>query len=207
MTLPTVIHDSLPYIDAEINAEERASALSLISAELDDAAKSDIADPPAPPTENLSALALAEIQRVQEKRPLKAIELTRYESNEFPSAPSEAHPESWHSALQATYTSQVYLQNRQKNLEFLAEYGKNSWLLANARLEDTLRDLEQELTASKTELDVCVLQRKSHQEAVEGEIRSLEDTWKKGVGRLLETEVAAEKLRREILQRLRANAK
>jgi len=49
-----------------------------------------------------------------------------------------------------------------------------------------------------------VVARKSAQEGVAGEIVGLGETWRRGVGRVLETEVAAEGLRREILERRRA---
>ena len=50
----------------------------------------------------------------------------------------------------------------------------------------------------KREIDVVVVERKGMQENVEGEVKGLGETWRRGVGRCLETEVAAEGLRREI---------
>lgn len=48
--------------------------------------------------------------------------------------------------------------------------------------------------------------RRAQQDSVHGEIKTLEETWKKGVGRVLETEVAAEGLKQQILDRRRAGA-
>jgi pre-mRNA-splicing factor SPF27 len=48
--------------------------------------------------------------------------------------------------------------------------------------------------------------RRSQQQSVQGEIQTLEGTWKKGVGRVLETEVAAEGLKQQILEKRRAGA-
>lgn len=73
-------------------------------------------------------------------------------------------------------------------------------------MEDILRDLERELAQRKTEIDVCVVERKNAQESAGGEIKGLEEGWKKGVGRVLETEVAAEGIRRQILERRRMGA-
>jgi len=70
-----------------------------------------------------------------------------------------------------------------------------------------LRDLEKELEAVKTDIDGVVIERKNAQEAVGAEIKGLEEGWKRGVGRVLETEVAAEQLRREILERRREGAR
>ena len=69
-----------------------------------------------------------------------------------------------------------------------------------------MRSLERELEERKKEIDLLVIERKTAQEAVGGEMRGLEEAWKRGVGRVLETEVAAEGLRREILERRRAGA-
>ena len=43
-------------------------------------------------------------------------------------------------------------------------------------------------------------ERKGAQEAVKGEMERLEKRWREGVGMVLQTEVAAEEVRREILR-------
>ena len=73
-------------------------------------------------------------------------------------------------------------------------------------MEDILKGLEREVAAKKDEIDVVVIGRKNAQEAAEAEIKGLEEGWKKGIGRVLETEVAAEGIRREILDKRRAGA-
>ena len=50
------------------------------------------------------------------------------------------------------------------------------------------------------------IRRQRVQNDAGGEIRGLDDTWRRGVGRVLETEVAAEGLRREVLEVQRAQA-
>lgn len=70
-----------------------------------------------------------------------------------------------------------------------------------------MRDLERELAERNAEIDRVVIERKNAQEAVRGEVKGLEEGWKKGVGRVLETEVAADGLRLEILQRRREAAR
>lgn len=52
-------------------------------------------------------------------------------------------------------------------------------------------------------MDRLALERRRVQEGVAGEMRGLEVAWKKGVGSVLETEVAIEGLRNEIKERLR----
>lgn len=88
----------------------------------------------------------------------------------------------------------------------LDQFGKNSWLIGNSQLEDILRGLERELAERKAEIDEVVIARKGAQEGVGPEVKGLEEGWKRGVGRVLETEVACEQLRREILERRRQGA-
>ena len=69
-----------------------------------------------------------------------------------------------------------------------------------------MRGLERELAQTKEQIDLVVVERKNAQEAVGAEIQGLEVGWKRGVGRVLETEVAAEGVRRAILEARRAGA-
>jgi pre-mRNA-splicing factor SPF27 len=213
MALTTAVHDSLPYIDKVPTASERAAAQALIDGEI-------------LPTDHLSHLSLAQISphhlsplikaehlRLQNKQPLNSIDLTRYEAIDPPSTDpdfDEKHPETlqrWRAALARAYTSHSYLTARQKNLALLEEFGRNAWLIGNSQLEGVLRELERELNERKTEIDQLALERRSAQEAVGGEINVLEDAWKRGVGAVLKTEVAAEGLRRDLLERRRMGAR
>jgi pre-mRNA-splicing factor SPF27 len=213
MSLTNAIHDSLPYIDTEPTPSERASALALIASELGTQPTDDHPSLPPLPPQHFSPLLESELLRISNKEPLKAIDLTRYEAVEPPSTSPDSDERSpstllaWREALQKAYTSQSYLVGRTTNLALLEKYGKNAWLMGNAQLEDLLRSLERELAERKTEIDGVVLERKGAQEAVGGEVKGLEETWKRGVGRVLETEVAAEGVRKEILERRREGAR
>lgn len=99
--------------------------------------------------------------------------------------------------------SDAYLASRRQNLELLDKYGKNSWLIGNHELEGELRRLEQELADTKREVDLVNLERQRRQADVKGEMELLEENWRKGVGRVLETEVAVEEVKREIREELR----
>lgn len=210
MPLITDAHESLPYIDNEPTASEREAALALIAAEQSPEASEGgaaLQHPLLPPLpeQHFSPLIEAEFQRIESKQPLKAIDLTRYEAQDPPpTSPDsdEKHPESlarWRETLSRAYTSHAYLTGRQTNLALLEQFGKNAWLIGNSQLEDILRGLEKELAERKEEIDRVVLERKTRQEEVGGEIKLLEESWKKGVGKVLETEIAAETVRREIL--------
>ncbi|RDW61085.1 hypothetical protein BP6252_12468 [Coleophoma cylindrospora] len=213
MTLITEIHESLPYIDNEPTASERAAAEALIAAEVtQDASTHMHASLDVPVESRLSPLMEQEFARIEAKKPLQAIDLSRYEALEPPATSphsDEKHPETlaiWREALSKAYTSHTYLTGRQTNLALLEQFGKNSWLVGNSQLEDVLKGLERELAEKKQAIDVVVVERKNRQENAGGEIKLLEENWKRGVGKVLETEVAAENLRKEILDRRRAAA-
>lgn len=208
MPLTNAIHDSLPYIDNEPTAAERTAALALITRELDPQAEPlHPSIPPLAPS-NLPPLMLQEMERLESdpKSKLKGIDTSRYEAVEPPSDKNPNSEALWKSALQQAYTSQTYLSSRSTSLALLESYGKNAWLISNSQLEAILSSLERDLAERKTEIDGIVIERKTAQESVGGEIKGLEEAWKRGVGRVLETEVAAENVRLEILERRRAGA-
>ncbi|KAG0652114.1 hypothetical protein D0Z07_1144 [Hyphodiscus hymeniophilus] len=212
MALTTVVHDSLPYIDAEPSTSERAAAQSLIDSEpqLQDSKTHPHLSPL--PQQRFSPLMEAEHLRIQNKQPLLGIDLTRYEAIESPSTTphsNQNHPETltkWRAALAQAYTSHSYLTGRQQNLALLEEFGKNAWLMGNSQAEDLLKSLERELIERRTEIDLLAVDRRNAQDVVGGEVKGLEEAWKRGVGRVLETEVAAEEIRREVLERRRGGA-
>jgi pre-mRNA-splicing factor SPF27 len=212
-TMPVIfeVHESLPYIDLEPTAVERASALALINAELPASTSSH---PSLPPLVNshFSAIMEQEITRVESKQPLQAIDLSRYEALELPPTTPNSDEKSLDTlalrqeALSKAYTSHTYLTGRRTNLALLEQFGKNAWLIGNSQLEDVLRSLERGLVDRKQEIDMVVVERKNRQEGVSGEIEMLEENWKRGVGKVLEIEVAAEGVRREVLEKRRGGA-
>lgn len=142
---------------------------------------------------------------------LSGIDMKRYEDLD---APENTNPtsdedkpellEQWNKALKQAYTSSEYVQGRMTQLGLLEKYGKNAWLVGNSQLEDILKRIEAELADVRKQQEEVESIRRSQQESVQGEIQTLEETWKKGVGRVLETEVAAEKLKQQILEKRRA---
>lgn len=70
--------------------------------------------------------------------------------------------------------------------------------MGNWQLEAELRALEREVAAARRSIDLVTLRRQKLQRENGGEITGLDEAWRKGVGRVLEAEVAAEGLRREV---------
>jgi pre-mRNA-splicing factor SPF27 len=132
------------------------------------------------------------------------IDLSRYEAPEAPT--NKGDIEAWKEALRNAYRSSTYLSGRIANLSLLDEFGKNAWLIGNSQLEDILRTLETELEELKVATDNVNKSRKAAQDGSRGELTSLEETWKRGIGRILEVEVAVEKVRQEVLEKTRQQA-
>lgn len=144
---------------------------------------------------------------------MSGIDLKRYEDLDAPEntnpTSDEDRPElleRWNKALKQAHTSDEYVQGRLTQLGLLEKFGKNSWLVGNSQLEDVLKRIEGELADVRKQQEEEETLRRSQQDNVHGEIKTLEETWKKGVGRVLETEVAAEGLKQQILQQRRAGA-
>ncbi|TKA61701.1 hypothetical protein B0A49_10494 [Cryomyces minteri] len=202
-------HDSLPYIDADLSPSSRAAISALVAAELS-ASSSDTTTLhpliPQQPQSSFSPVIEQELQRLaqgQPRDPSSGIDLSRYEA---PSAPSSSSASDWKSALQTAYAASSYLSSRQQNLSLLETFGKNAWLVHNAQLSDELAALERELAATQTRVQEIETQRREAQRAVAGELAVLEEGWRRGVGRAIEVSVAAEGVRRKVLERRRERA-
>ncbi|KAI0505935.1 Pre-mRNA-splicing factor SPF27 [Xylaria bambusicola] len=198
-SIRTTVHESLPYIDTDPTPSERSAAEALISAE------AELSSPRAPtsyPAPTFTPLFQAELSRISSQQPLNAIDLTRYEAQDAPS-PTCQTPSHLTPLISRAYTTHTYLQSRQTHLQLLDAYGKNAWLVGNWQTEADLAVLERELAAAKREIDVVNIQRRRLQDEVGEELKGLEEAWRKGVGRVLETEVATETLRHQVLAKQR----
>ncbi|OQE46055.1 hypothetical protein PENCOP_c001G08494 [Penicillium coprophilum] len=204
MPLINESHDSLPYIDAAPTASARAQAQQLINAELSPEHASTM-HPwiPEAPEPKFSQFMQQELSRKAQGAPLTGgIDLSRYEAPEAPTrTPDTETPDLVKSSrsLQQAYVSCSYLSERNKSLGLLEEYGKNAWLVSNSQLEEILGSLEKELAETKEASEEVNKQRKIAQEASQGELVSLEETWKRGPGAILNVELASEGLRRQNL--------
>ena len=195
--------DALPYIDAPPSSEALASANALIEAELLNEDRTTLHQSiPIQQDSKFSDLIEAEHARLAAEEPKEGgVDLSRYEALD---APAKGDVAAWKATLQQAYASAEYLRGREINLGLLETYGKNAWLIGNSQLEDILRSLEEEVEALKLEQEAVERARQAAQENVVGEMRSLDEGWRTGVGRMIETQAAAERLRQEILERKRS---
>lgn len=200
-----------PDVDSPLTESARQKAQQLITAELSpDHSTSLHPSIPAAPESHISALLQQEIDRKAAGAPLSGgIDLSRYEAPEAPTRASDTDApdlEEWRQTLQKAYTSSSHLSKRHENLTLLEEGGKNAWLIGNSQLEDILRGLEKELAETKEAAEEVNRQRKIAQESSQGELVSLQDTWKRGIGAVLDVELASEGLRMQILEHRRVAA-
>lgn len=194
--------DALPYVDAPVSAEALHAANALIQAEIDPAhANSAHPSIPALRQSKFSELVDAEHARIAAGQPKsQGLDLSRYELLD---PPAKGDVPAWNDTLQKAYASAEYLRGREVNLGLLETYGKNAWLIGNSQLEDELKAVEKELDMAKIEQEQLEESRRKAQGNAAAELQGLEEAWKTGVGRMIETQAAAERLRLEILQRKR----
>ncbi len=205
MPLITSAADALPYIDPQISAEAISSADALIEAEIETRDPSTLHPLiPSLKESHFSDVVEAEHARLASGDPKdNGIDLSRYEALD---PPSKGDLESWKATLQKAYASVEYLRGREINLGLLETYGRNAWLIGNSQLADILWGLEREVEASKLELEQTEQMRRATQGGVAGEMHNLDETWRRGVGRMIETQAAAEGLKQQILERQRMAA-
>jgi pre-mRNA-splicing factor SPF27 len=220
MPLINESYDSLPYLDAPPTDSTIADVRNLIESEIrsagiDTSQLHPALIPAASYTPKFSDALEQEHARLEADRnsKLSAIDLTRYEALEAPPntnpTSDEDKPEllrQWNETLRKAYTSSEYLNARLTQLGLLEKFGKNAWLIGNSQLEDILKALERELADLRVQQEDVETARRTQQESVRGEMAMLEETWKKSVSRVLETEVAVEGLKQQILERRRAGA-
>ncbi|EXJ84945.1 hypothetical protein A1O3_05620 [Capronia epimyces CBS 606.96] len=202
----TELFESLPYIDPHITETERAKATALIARHL----PPDYLTTPHPALPHLAAVNFSdlfsqEIERVGAGQPRQGgIDLSRYEAPNEPA--SESSEEVKRQALRNAYVSSTFLSGRHTNLQLLDQFGKNAWLVGNSQVEAILKDLENELARVKAESENVNRARKVAQEQAKGELIGLEENWKRGIGQILEIQVATAKLRQQVLERQRIAA-
>ncbi|KAI9893830.1 MAG: hypothetical protein M1814_005383 [Vezdaea aestivalis] len=203
------VFDSLPYIDPEPSATARANAAKLIAAYTTPSSTSAIH----PSLPNLLPSQLTPIlEEALSRASLSAsapkptgIDTNRYLSVSRPAAPTgastaEEEASEYSSSLDQAYTLSSYLRLRGANLSLLEKFGRNAWLTGNGQLEDVLAGLEREIAGLDGEIESVNRERKGTQEGVRGEVEALEEGWKKGLGRAIEAEIAAEEVGRQILE-------
>jgi pre-mRNA-splicing factor SPF27 len=187
-------------IDPEITNTEREKAKALISRHLPNNYTTAPHPSLAPlPAATFSDLFRQEIDRVAAGEPRRqGIDVSRYEAPDEPA--SESDEATMREVLRNAYVSTTFLADRYANLELLDEFGKNAWLIGNSQTEEILQRLEGELAGLRSETENVNKARKEVQEQSKAELLTLQENWKRGIGKILEIQVATDRLRRQILE-------
>ncbi|EEQ33819.1 hypothetical protein McanMca71_003834 [Microsporum canis] len=207
MPLINETHDSLPYIDEDVTPQLRTEISRLIEAELPPDYRSTVHPSLVElPQTKFSPLIEQELGRKARNEPISGgIDLSRYEAPEIPSSSTDPNADpttvldDWRQTLRRAYAAHLHLSTRKDNLALLEAHGKNAWLIGNSQLEDILRRMEKDLHEVTEATEAVNRERKLKQESVRGELAALDDAWRRGVSGTLDVEIAAEKLRRDIL--------
>lgn len=190
-------------IDGDPSDADRARAHALIAKELSPDHLS-VPHPSLPPLSEVefSDRFLQEVKRVAAGQPMQGgIDMSRYEAPDEPASDSSA--EEIRQALRKAYVSSTFLSGRQTNLALLDELGKNAWLISNSQAEEILQNLEHELARIQAEVDSVNKARKAAQLHHKAELLGLEEHWKRGLGQILEIQVATDGLRQLFVERQR----
>lgn len=195
------IIDEKTDIDPAISDSQKNAALKLIQREVPKDSTTRLhSSILSLPESRLTPLLQQEVTRAGSGKPMTGgIDSSRYES--FAEVSPDTNIELMKAALRTAYANMTYLSERQTNITLLEEYGKNAWLIGNSHTEDMQKRLQVELEATKAEIETINRNRKTAQEDSKGELLGLEETWKQGISRIIETQLATDELRRQLPQR------
>ncbi|KAF2475415.1 uncharacterized protein BDR25DRAFT_301091 [Lindgomyces ingoldianus] len=220
MPLINESYESLPLVDGAPSQTLAAVVDLLIQASIESTGADSLQLHPAlipaaaysPQFSEAVELEHARLQAEKSSK-LRAIDLKRYEDLEAPPntdpTTDEDSPElfdKWTDALKRACTSSEYINGRLTQLGLLERFGKNAWLIGNSQLEDILKAIETQLADVKKQHEETEEMRRNQQWAVSGEMTMLDDAWRRGVEQAMETEAAADRLKRLILDKRRAGA-
>lgn len=171
--------DALSFIDAEVSAEERAAVAQLIEQEVETTTTANLhPDLAAIRPSRLSSELEDYISNISVHRG-HGIDPSRYNLTDKDTADTRK-----------LYLLAFYAQQRCENLELLAQYGKNQWLLGNDQFEQDLKALELVLQADGTRVRQLAIEREAQQTDVRVTFDYLENKWRESLKNVVDVNVA-----------------
>ncbi|TFY65789.1 hypothetical protein EVG20_g5289, partial [Dentipellis fragilis] len=188
----TPFFDSLPYYDNDLEQhpilrEKVQHELAVETQKL----QQERLHPNLPPAFELftnNPLLAAEMKRVEERRPLAAIDTTRYQLPAPTSTP--ASDEEWKAALDNAHAQLEHQRIRHNNLALLQQYGSNAWRIHNYTLEADAKSAEKLLEELKEQTTEVNRDRKNAQTRIGNQLTSLETRWTELISSVLQIEMA-----------------
>ncbi|KAI0724299.1 breast carcinoma amplified sequence 2 [Cerioporus squamosus] len=196
-TQPSVIFDSLPYYDNEL--EQYPILKQKVEKELAREGKPPQAlHPGVPPEPTLFAnhpMLQAELERVSNHRLLPPLDTTRYQ---LPAPTTLESEEEWRKALDNARAQLEHQKTRHINLALMQQYGSNAWRIHNYLTEATAKNIEQALEELKNLTTEVNRDRKNYQTRLGTQLTSLETRWTELISSILQIEMANVALEVEI---------
>ncbi|KAA1468557.1 breast carcinoma amplified sequence 2 [Dentipellis sp. KUC8613] len=196
----TPFFDSLPYYDNDLEQhpilrEKVQHELAVETQKL----QQERLHPNLPPAFELftnNPVLAAEMKRVEERRPLAAIDTTRYQLPAPTSTP--ASDEEWKAALDNAHAQLEHQRIRHNNLALLQQYGSNAWRIHNYTLEADAKIAEKLLEELKERTTEVNRDRKNTQTRIGNQLTSLETRWTELISSVLQIEMANVALEAEL---------
>jgi hypothetical protein len=171
--------DALSFIDAEVSAEERAAVAQLIEQEVETTTTANLhPDLATIRPSRLSAELEDYIANISVHRGC-GIDASRYTLTDKDTTDTRK-----------LYLLAFYAQQRRENLELLAQYGKNQWLLGNDQFEQDLKALELALQADGARVRQLAIDREAQQTDVRVTFDYLESKWRESLKNVVDVNVA-----------------
>ncbi|KAI0048011.1 breast carcinoma amplified sequence 2 [Auriscalpium vulgare] len=194
------IFDSLPYYDndLELHPVLREKVQHELAVETQKVQQETLHSrvPPAYELFTNHPLLAAEMLRAEARKPLTAIDTTRYSLPAPHAAPGT--DEEWKAALDNAHAQLEHQRIRHNNLALLTQYGSNAWRIHNYALEADAKRAEKLLEELKEETTEVNRDRKNTQTRLGNQLTSLETRWTELISSVLQIEMANAALEAEL---------
>lgn len=187
--------DALPYYDPEPTDEERDAVDDIIAKMIPPNLPLHPSSTTSPEWHPKSDLIQQELDRIQRREPLKAIDLSRYEDVEPPATESL---QDWRDTMNRNVIASEAMQSRSDNLSLIKTLGSNAWTMHVYQLEYALKQVEEELLHIQSRTEKINVDRKRAQLEAGAMLTQLSERWRHLLSSNLEVSVACAVLDREI---------
>ncbi|KAI9487229.1 MAG: Pre-mRNA-splicing factor SPF27 [Benjaminiella poitrasii] len=194
---PDVDIDALPYVDRELDDENmKITVERMIEQEMRRMKRKERSDLPL----NIDLfekddLLKKEIERIEKKQPLDALDIKRYE---LQGPDDENELEGWKSAVDNTKSQLESQAGSMFNLELLQKYGANAWRVHNYQLEADLAAIKKNTEVLRNKILEINRERKNEQTEAAASLSSLENKWSDLITQNLQVGIACSALESEV---------
>ncbi|ORY24792.1 Pre-mRNA-splicing factor SPF27 [Naematelia encephala] len=190
--------DALPYYDKQVDDPSlKAAAKALIEAELRQTPQIAPNDPRIPPNVEIFAKTkeLSELLDGYPEHPIRGIDPSKFG---VPRLEEDASLEDMMEAERRGRIGLGHMALRHDNIDLLATYGPNAWLVRNYQLNSQLTELQQTLASLKEQVTDVNRARRVAQEETGTHLSRLEGRWQDLVGATVQLEMACVAMEGEV---------